>query len=283
MNSEDKDTIATQLLYDINVTLDESYSEPDREIFPFLQPYFSLERDLPFHARFLKALKQLEPTRRVSVVRGVEEALKRCGVQWLGLWRGLEVFDLCQKLAPESLSTNLLTQLLRLRPHSRSEQREIWIDLLLRRWKNVGINPQIHPDIWYDVVNDASLDGLVDTLEYLIHGPLRVQPAALNCLSLASQRVGSLARAGKLSADQIVQLPSGIQNLQLAVIPYAQGSWPQAQPDFVNSEHREQVERDELLAYLCGLGYDQGLGDADEEARIATQTEDEFESTIVSL
>lgn len=277
MNVLDKDTIATQILYDINVGLEENYAEPDRQLFPFLQPHYSLERQLPFQERFLTAWNAVTDDQRLAVKRGVEEALRRCGAQWLGLWRGLEVFDLQLKLGPEFLSTDLLTQLLCLRPNSRPEQRAIWLDLLLARWKKAGINPDIPPAIWRTIVQDVNVDALIDTLSYLVEGPLKWKAEALDCLDDANKRLDSLIRAGSLTPNQIVDLPHALQDLYSELIPSFR--MPPSKPvtNFPDFSYQRSAEADALLKDLDPEGYMRNSDEWSQEVELACEEESELE------
>lgn len=214
-----KDMIATQLLYDIGVLLEENYADPEREVFPFLQPAFSLDPHTPFGQRFFSAFAKSDLGQQTLIRAGLAEALQRCCAQWLGLWRGLDVFDLHQMIAPEALSSDMKRQLIALRSTEHPDQRAIWIDQLLGRWHRLKIYPDLPLEYWSDSVTDSTPETLPATLTYLTDGPLRKKVEALKCLSVAKQMSSKWSTEGLLSADQLSTLPMFIQQLEKDTLP----------------------------------------------------------------
>jgi hypothetical protein len=274
MDAADKDMIATQLLHDISVVLEEEYADPTRELFPFLQPFFSYHRDLPLRQRILESLDSVDDAQRSTIKQGVIEALRRCATQWLGLWRGLEVFDLHQQLAPEALSTELMSRLLCLQAVRHPEQRGIWLDHLLRRWMTGRLNPDIQGEIWLEVVRDVAVDALVDTLAYMAQGPLRLKTEILDCTALAGARLSSAVDS--LTPDQYIELTKALTDLRVQVLPSLSQSLQMPTIAF-DAAVQQRAETDALLLSLYSSGYPQDEAAATEEAQLAQVLELEGE------
>jgi len=199
MTVTNPESIADVLLYDINVEIGVDYADETREQFPFFQPAYRRNADLPLGERLYYSYKTLDAAPRLLVRAGVIESLRRCAMQWLGMWRSLEVFDLHQSVAPEALSDATASRLLSLRNPDDSVDRALWLELLIRRWSESGISPEVENGIWLRVVNDVQVSGLIPCVRYLATGPLRGSPNLLACIGIAAERLRRQA------ADRLVE------------------------------------------------------------------------------
>lgn len=186
-DSDDRivDILADQLLYDIQVELDYEYADSTRELFPFFQPVYRRSPDLLLQDRMRKCYGALTDKTKHHVRRAIIESCRRCAMHWLGLWRSLEVLDLALFVAPESLSSATVSGLLRLKDPADAGVRGEWLVLLIRRWADNRLFPEVDHSLWFEAMKDVRPGALLAVTGYIVRGPLRGQPEIADCIQLA--------------------------------------------------------------------------------------------------
>lgn len=165
-------SIANEILHDIEVVYGREKPVSTRSIFQYLQPHYDRARIDDLVERLVSAYHQLESeNKRNTFQHAVIEALQRCATTWLGSTRTLTTASLAYCIARDMIPSYLWGNLLGRRAPNNEKQTADFLEQLITMLKTRGIQVDVQGIGWEAVIKRIEPRALPTAAEWMLSLP----------------------------------------------------------------------------------------------------------------